>query len=265
MRDIAAARRALRRPVLTDAGIHAVRRHLKRARAGLRLLRVLLGRTAYRRGNLALRDVAGSLRQARDAKVMREHARHLTGSARTRAALRSLRGELQRDHQRALARLRRPTREAAADLLQAVAQGLDRRFDAAPREEINAARTGLRRTYERSRGAFNAARRDASVESWHECRKQLKYLSHQLDLLADAGWVGMEAWRQRAHRLTALLGEDHDLALLRRRVMASGGGDALEDIAKALEQRCRKLRRKGLRLGVALLRRGSREFAGRAL
>jgi CHAD domain-containing protein len=249
---------------LKDAGIHAVRRHIKRARAGLRLLRPLLGKAEYRRDNVALRKVSASLREARDAKVMRVEARSLAATAPTRAAWRTFQEELRRDHTLAMQRLTRRPRTAAAGLLQAVSQRLSQSGGGQQRER-DAARTGLRRTYERARRAFQAARRDGSVERWHECRKQMKYVSHQLDLLAEAGFAGMAAWRRRAHRLTALLGEDHDLALLRQRMSAFPGAQAIEGIARALDERRGRLQHKALRLGATLLQRGSREFSRRAL
>src|SRR4029453_4660084 len=60
-----------RRP-LTDETVHDARKRLKRARAGLRLLRAALGNRAYRRENRALRDAARPLSEARDAKVLVE-------------------------------------------------------------------------------------------------------------------------------------------------------------------------------------------------
>jgi hypothetical protein len=265
LRDLAAARRALRRPALKDAGIHAVRRHIKRARAGLRLLRPLLGQLEYRRGNVALKEVAGFLREARDAKVMRVQARHLAGSAARRAALRTLQDELRSEHSRAMQRLATRPRAAAASLLQAVAQRLGRQPEDDRQHEREAARTALRRTYGKARRAFHAACRDGSIECWHECRKQLKYVIHQLDLLSDAGFVGMGAWRRRAYRLTALLGEDHDLALLRQRMRVSREAQAIEGVGEALDERGERLQREAVRLGTTLFRRGSREFSGRTL
>src|SRR4051812_6802853 len=53
-----------------SAKIHSARKALKRARATLRLLRPAIGKDVYRQNNMALRDVARPLSQARDAEVL---------------------------------------------------------------------------------------------------------------------------------------------------------------------------------------------------
>ncbi|HYN14009.1 MAG TPA: CHAD domain-containing protein, partial [Burkholderiales bacterium] len=55
---------------LSDESIHELRRELKRARAGLRLLRQAVGDPAYTRENAALRDAARPLAPVRDATVV---------------------------------------------------------------------------------------------------------------------------------------------------------------------------------------------------
>src|SRR5436853_4554026 len=65
------AMRTLRTPdSLSDEDIHRARKELKRARAHLRLLRSAIGKTAYRRENARLRDVARPLREVRDAQAL---------------------------------------------------------------------------------------------------------------------------------------------------------------------------------------------------
>ena len=268
LKDIAAARRTLRRPVLQDAGVHDVRRRIKRARAGLRLLRVPLGPAEYRRCNAALRDVAGSLRAARDAKVLRMSAQGLARDVAGRVALRPMREQLRLEHERAMRRLSVRPRCAAAALLEVVAQRVSLRLDDQDDAGRDALRAGLRRSYDRSQRAFQAARRRASDDRWHECRKQLKYVGHELDLLAAARPVGLNGWRRRAHRMTALLGEDHDLSLLREWLMSPAvAADQvnLNNMLRIVDERRKGLQRRGVRLGTVLLERPSKAFAAHAL
>src|SRR5436305_14370843 len=66
------ALKALNARRVTDERIHTARKHLKRARANLRLLRNTVREAAYTRENTALRDAARPLSSVRDAKVLVE-------------------------------------------------------------------------------------------------------------------------------------------------------------------------------------------------
>src|SRR4030095_8200693 len=54
----------------SDGAVHYARKQLKRARAGLRLLRDALPKASYSRENGELRDAARPLSPIRDARVM---------------------------------------------------------------------------------------------------------------------------------------------------------------------------------------------------
>src|SRR3954463_9871522 len=70
---IVAARTVLANPrTLDDEAIHTARKHLKAARAGLRLLRHVVGDGRYALANRRLRDAARPLSRVRDAKVLIE-------------------------------------------------------------------------------------------------------------------------------------------------------------------------------------------------
>src|SRR5262245_8391530 len=64
--------RTLRQRSLAAKPVHEVRKEMKRTRAGLRLLRVALGETSYRRLNRSVRDAARALTPIRDAKVLHD-------------------------------------------------------------------------------------------------------------------------------------------------------------------------------------------------
>ncbi len=73
----------------------------------------------------------------------------------------------------------------------------------------------VKRAYRRGRRAMAATAADPSEESFHEWRKRAKDLWYQLRLLGPA-WSGpLSAVAEEAHRLTDLLGDHHDLAVLR--------------------------------------------------
>jgi CHAD domain-containing protein len=239
----------LRRPRLTDAAVHAVRRDIKRARAGVRLLRGALGEPEYRRHNAALREVGGALRQVRDAKVLTEATQRFEGPAGGRSALRELRREARFERLHARRQLGTRPRHAGAAVLRAVARRLISKAAAPMDPNDESVVAGLRHTHATMRKAHRRARRSGSDADLHEWRKQVKYFYNQLVMLRALGRRGSGRMRQRAGRLAELLGEDHDLTLLSARVGGLEGGEALQ---KAIARRREKLQCKSWRLGSKL-------------
>jgi CHAD domain-containing protein len=192
--------------------IHDARKRIKKTRALLRLARPGLKKQAYRRHNRALRDAGRAMSDTRDADVLVETvdalADHFAGH-RPKACF---------------ARVRRPLAAAAGD------QGSDpgehaETLRALAREEWPLRKLGedgladsLTRTYKRGRDAFARADREPSVEHLHEWRKRVKDLWYQERLLEET-WPGvMKAQAKEAKKLSKILGEDHDLAVLSEHV-----------------------------------------------
>ncbi|HEY8923332.1 MAG TPA: CHAD domain-containing protein [Polyangia bacterium] len=219
----------LRRLVTSPAGpsaarrddtVHEVRKSLKRLRAMLRLLRDVLGEAEYRRENLALRDTARPLAEVRDAKVF-------IGTIEALARRRSPRGTVARQlahlreglvaHHRALAeRVLGTDRalEATATVLAAVGARAER-WPLPQHRGWSLLKPGFERTYRRGRRAWTRARRKGTSEALHEWRKEVKYLLYQLQIVEPAWGASERALARRLDRLADLLGEDHDLAVVR--------------------------------------------------
>ena len=87
---------------------------------------------------------------------------------------------------------------------------------------------GLDRSYRRGRRAFDRVRSKPTAESLHEWRKRSKDLWYHLRLLkpASPGILGGHA--DEAHGLSDLLGDDHDLAILREKLRGATGGPAVD-------------------------------------
>jgi CHAD domain-containing protein len=82
-----------------------------------------------------------------------------------------------------------------------------------------AVKGGLRRSYRRGRKAFKRAQEDPSTEALHEWRKRAKDYWYHLRLLQPVAPRTMKGHAKDAHLLSDLLGDDHDLALLRERLL----------------------------------------------
>jgi CHAD domain-containing protein len=111
----------------------------------------------------------------------------------------------------------------------------------------------VRRVYRSGRDAFAKARKEPTPERLHEWRKQTKYLWHQLQVLEPIWPARLATLAERAHQLSDLLGEDHDLAVLRqwlRRRRARGETQAHRAIEKLIERRRGRVQAKARSLGV---------------
>lgn len=267
--QIAEAIEALAGRSPTDQVVHDARKELKRARATLRLLRDAIGDRAYRRENQALRDAARPLSLIRDRKVLLDTLNRLVKRFQADAELPPT-----EDLRRVLRRERAATRRTALQgpkpftssraLLQAVHQRAARwRTGSADWEVLGA---GLRRVYGKGRKAMAAAQSDRTPAKLHEWRKQTKYLWHQLQLLEPL-WPGMIGeLADQAHKLSDYLGDDHDLSVLRDKVMELGETLAKSErraLVRLIDASRTELRDKAMVLGRRLYEESPADFEAR--
>jgi CHAD domain-containing protein len=133
------------------------------------------------------------------------------------------------------------------------------------RQELDSLAPGLRRIYRRGRRAYRTARDEPSTENLHELRKRVKDLWYAAQIVTPASPKPMKRLARRAHRLSDLIGEDHDLAILAEHAIAHH--DRFEDdttvagLVGLIERRRQKLQRKAIKLGQRLYRRKPRKVA----
>jgi CHAD domain-containing protein len=220
-----------------DEAVHETRKRLKRLRAALRLERSAIGDETYRRENAAFRDMGKKLSAPRDATVMIETLDELTDRFRDELppdTTGPLRARFERTHKRALTRLRRDEaaiEAARCELEEARERSAAWTFDA---EGFDALRPGLERIYRRGRRSMRAAAEEPSDEHLHEWRKRSKDLWHATQIVRPAAPKRMKKLAKRAHRMSDLLGDDHDLAVLRAQVGRAGGSFEREASRTAL-------------------------------
>jgi CHAD domain-containing protein len=116
---------------------------------------------------------------------------------------------------------------------------------------------GLRQTYRKAKQAYQAADADPAIPKLHEWRKQMKYLRHQLELLAPVNEKAMTGRIKLARRLGDILGDDHDLAALRDKVadLFENDGQDRGEFIELLENRRSELVDQARRLGRRFFRR----------
>jgi CHAD domain-containing protein len=197
--------------------VHSARKAVKKERSLLRLVRGSMAPKQRRRENAALRAAARELSAARDAEVMIDTLGQLS--------------------ERYVGQLPETTfNEIRAQLEQARDAHRGQLIEAALRaravQELGAVRVrveewklrhggwqavekGLSRSYRDGRSAFARARSRRSTAALHAWRKRAKDLWYQERLLSEICGPPVAGQAKDAHRLADLLGDDHDLGVLR--------------------------------------------------
>jgi CHAD domain-containing protein len=253
-----------------DDIVHESRKCLKKVRAVLRLVRPAIGKKTYRHENTALRDAARPLTEVRDArilvdtfdKIVKQRGRHAPGRSFT-----AMRKELV-SHQRGVRQRVIEGEQAFAAVASAVDRALGRLDDwVKVHDSWWSVGEGVERVYRRGRQALAAVRRKPTVEYLHEWRKQAKYLRYQLDLLRPLAPKALTPLAKTIDRLGDLLGDDHDLAVLRREVAGDperfGGPKALEPLLARIDRRRQKLEHDAVTLGRRAFRDPPQTFGRR--
>ncbi|MDQ3722975.1 MAG: CHAD domain-containing protein [Actinomycetota bacterium] len=247
--------------------VHAARKRVKRVRAALRLSRSAIGDSMYRTENRQLRTIAAQLSTARDTRALLETlagVEERVGDALAPDATVELRARLRDEHERALDALKEEgIDQATAQALEAAADRTTQwTFD---RDDFRAIKPELRRIYRRGRRLLRAARKEREAEHLHEFRKRAKDLWHASQLLHAAHPKRMKRLSRGAHELADLLGDHHDLSVLRDYVEVhphhfedAGTRDAL---LLVIDGRSDTLRRRALKVGRQVYKRSPKRFA----
>jgi CHAD domain-containing protein len=250
-----------------DAAVHAARKAIKKERSLLRLTRGSIDRRRRRTENRALRHAARMLSSARDAEAMLATLDDLSERyagqlpERTFEAIRAPL-EHRRDTQREQLGSSDLTVRAAAELAAVRARIDDWEL---PEGGWSVLEGGLRRSYRDGRRAFHRAGGHRSGADWHEWRKRVKDLWYQQRLLSAVAGPACAGQAKDAHRLADLLGDDHDLLVLRRALTgeASHTPADLDAVVGLIGHRQQELRQQALALGARVYAEKPKAFVRR--
>ncbi|HEX2842955.1 CHAD domain-containing protein [Hyphomicrobium sp.] len=228
------------------AEVHEARKCMKRIRALLRLGREGLGDDVFRAENARFRLIGLALAPARDDHVMIEtivklmtseevgHATHAL--ARLKAAILV---------QRAQNAISIGTGLAETDTELERALRRVRRWQITP-DCFSTLERGLVRNYRRGLARRQRAYQENTDEAFHDWRKSVQALWRHMSLVSKAWPAHFDAHVALARELSQILGDDHDLAILREKMRAlPPSALSLEDrqeIESLLETRQQALR-----------------------
>jgi CHAD domain-containing protein len=233
--------------------VHSARKAIKKERSLLRLARGAISPQQRRHENQALRQAARSLSGVRDADVMIETVTDL--SDRFAGQLpESTFGEIAEQ----LKRTRETPRGQAAvsalhtDAVQELS-AVRRRIDDWQLTDggWSAIERGLVRSYRQGRKAFARAQGAPSLEDLHSWRKRVKDLWYHERLLAPVCGPAVRGHAKEAHQLADLLGDDHDLGVLRETLTHNQDGPAvdLDAVIGLIDHRRAELQTEAVHIG----------------
>lgn len=198
------------------SAVHESRKAMKRSRALIRSFAPALGNRAARKFNRALGDIAGQLSGRRDADVALETVVQLEAhcGAEAAIALRPLRALLQSRRDAAgVGPLNIQTRDAITSELMALRTRLaDVKLKG---RGIDPVMQGIQASYGHGRTALKTAYAAPSDLAFHELRKSAQTHWRQMALLSRAWPEEFAARVAAARELSQLLGDDHDIAVLK--------------------------------------------------
>lgn len=236
-------------------GIHEARKRFKEIRAVLRMVRAGLGEPTYRRENAWFRDAARGLSDVRDAQAVIESLDKLAAVTPLPAAAGEIRRELER------------RRDATAGEPAALAQQLKRLIEALQEARRAVGRwpldgagfavlaPGLHRIYRQGCARMAEALAEPGGERYHEWRKRVKDQWYHSKLLRRLWPSELETRQASLKALSDLLGDDHDLVVLRQAVLELPtlmDESSLQAMLGAIGRRQSELRREATALGRRL-------------
>src|SRR6202022_4667202 len=197
-----------------DTPVHDVRKHLKKARAALRLVRKEIGHGLFREQDHCLRDVGRLTSEIRDAEVRLQTVRELQGITQRRGrsgGFPKLEGMLMLELENFMAAFAEWQTQAVPMLERAHAN-----VDCWPLDDFSCRqlRRAVQRTYKNARKALARAESAPSVENFHRFRTRAKRLWYELRILRPINPVVLKNLSDDLRALANLLGRAHDLSFL---------------------------------------------------
>lgn len=242
--------------------VHGARKDTKKLRTVLRLLRDELPEDVYEQEMRCYREAARLLSTVRDAEVKLETLDELAGRSEglPDEAVEAWRRILDRDREAAV-----NTGSDPGAAIERLEGGLARiegwRLEG---DSWGMIEGGLRRAYRRGRQAMRTAEADPSETRFHQWRKRAKDLWYALQLVSGAWSETLDPFAAEAHRLSDLLGDHHDLAVLRADLRERRlGEEETQLLEAAIEARQSGLAREALDLGRRLYAERPKAFGRR--
>lgn len=249
----------------SEEDIHAIRTIIKRVRANLRLLRPIIGNAAFQRENTHLKEAAQLFASMREATVGAQTLQGLAATAR--------RGKKRNDatlvHARYSRQIAHTHATASGEIMGRMIQALEatrQRLRKLPitTDDRQAIEAGLKAVYRACRRRMRRAFADGDDTSFHCWRIRVKNLYYELQFLRPVWPKRLKPMIARLKTLQELIGNDHDLAVLKTALQETpkrfGGGPVVKRVVRRLNKRSRRIRRSCRPLAGKIFEQKPRRF-----
>jgi CHAD domain-containing protein len=205
-----------------DTPVHETRKHLKKTRAALRLVRKEIGRGLFKQQDRCLRDIGRLTSEIRDAEVRLQTVRELQqGTQRHgRSTYAKLEVMLTMELENFMAAFAE-WQTQAVHLLEQAGSAIDHwalnQFDS------KQLRGAVQASYKQARKTLAKATANPTTENFHAFRTKAKTLWYQLRILRPINPVVLKALSDDLHSVGDLLGRAHDLSFLGERLRSEHG------------------------------------------
>lgn len=253
-----------------NTGIHEARKCFKRLRGLVHMARYAMSKKRYQQQNARFRDAGRALSTVRDAQALIESYEMLEqayGSQVTFTRMTALQQKLvaRRDRMMNSSDVSKGSTDAVVEELDNAASGGIER-EAAGRVTADQLAAGVQRVYRRARNGWKRVQSKHDPVKLHDWRKRAKYLRYHFQLLKSIDKKWASQWYKGFKRLSDLLGDHHDLEVLREYLDSFDTG-VMKPVAECefrilLREKQDALYREALRQGGDLLHKKPKKVAG---
>ncbi|MEY2427542.1 MAG: hypothetical protein QOJ40_427 [Verrucomicrobiota bacterium] len=208
-----------------DTPAHETRKHIKKARAALRLIKKEIGRGLFNRQDHCLRDAGKLISEIRDAEVRLQTVRQLQGikQRHRRRNYRRVEEILMLELESFMAAFAEWQTQTAPLLRQAREELENWHVEDFGTKQLCCA---LRQSYKATRQALAEAKASSRAEDFHSLRSKAKQLWCQLRIIRPAKVVVLRNLTDELRAISELLGRAHDLSFLGDRLRQEGSRSA---------------------------------------
>lgn len=248
-----------------DSPVHQTRKHLKKARAALRIVADEIGRGLFKAQDRALRDIGRLISDVRDAEVRLQTVRQLQEITlrQSKQTFHKTEELLLTELEHFLAAFAGWQKEAEAALTKLCAEIGDWPIHNLDCKSVRAA---IQRRYKCARDAFSCAQAKPTPEHFHELRSEAKCLLYQLRILRPINPLVLSALLDELNSLGNVLGRSHDLHFLGDRVRSKDSRPSqreARELMAVIETSEVELQNRGIDLAEHFFEERPRDFGNR--
>src|SRR5438105_5746028 len=205
-----------------DTPVHETRKHLKKARAALRMVADEIGRPRFKKQDDRFRDIARLISDVREAEVSLQTVRQLQEISRrtSQQTFRKTEELLLAELEHFMAAFAGWQKQAAPQL-----EKLQEEIEVWPVENLDCKniRRAVQRAYKSARDTLACAKTKPTPEDFHEFRSEAKRLLYQLRILRPINPLLIGALIDDLSSVGEVFGRSHDLYFLAERLRYDDG------------------------------------------